>query len=383
MTLLSFSRRNHQPTRADRVAALRALEQLISSVAIPVSVPAERSRLRFMWDHLRSLLARRPYIYYEFQSALFRDQLRGALGRTPPDLVHLDSPDLYGWMPELPDVPITCTHHDIDPLLLRRRAARTRSAILSRYIVHQAGLLEQLERTLCPRFHTNIVMSELDAERLRNLAPGSRILVVPNGVDTDYFCPMPQVTPIADRMVFLGPTSQLANRDAVEYLLSDIFPRVRAHRSTASLQLIGDCPEPDKMRYNAQLGVACLGQVPDVRPHLAEAACSVVPIRVGGGTRVKILDSWAMGKAVVSTSAGCEGLAAVDGENILVRDTSEGVADAVLEVLHNRDLRCRLGAAGRQTVEEQYGWHTVGRGLRRAYGRMIRSDPHVRRPWNG
>jgi glycosyltransferase involved in cell wall biosynthesis len=286
----------------------------------------------------------------------------------------LDSPDLCGWLHELPKGPITCTHHDIDPLLLRRRAAQTRNVILSRYLLHQANLLEQLERALCPRFSTNIVMSELDAQRLRKLAPGSRTLVVPNGVDTDYFRPMPEVTPVADRIVFLGPTSQVANRDAVEYLVSDIFPRVRGRHSTASLHLIGDCPETDKMRYNAQPGVACLGHVPDIRPHVAEACCSVVPIRVGGGTRMKILDSWAMGKAVVSTSVGCEGLAAADGENILVEDTPEGLADAVLEILRDGNLRCRLGEAGRQTVQEKYGWRTVGRGLRLAYWRMMRSE---------
>jgi glycosyltransferase involved in cell wall biosynthesis len=99
--------------------------------------------------------------------------------------------------------------------------------------------------------------------------------------------------------------------------------------------------------------------------------CSIVPIRVGGGTRVKILDSWAMGKAVVSTATGCEGLDTVDGENILVRDTSAGLADALIDVLRSRGLQRRLGAAGRQTVEEKYTWRTVGQDLRRAYWRMM------------
>jgi polysaccharide biosynthesis protein PslH len=371
VTLLSFSRRSHQPTLAAREAARSALEHVSSSVAIPVPVPAEQSDLRLLWDHLRSLVTKQPYTFYQYDSALFRDQLRSTLGGTSPDLIHLDSPDLHRWLPELPEVPTTCTHHDIDPLLLRRRADQTRNPLLSRYLRHQATLLEQLQRVLCPRFSANIVMSELDAERLRQLAPGSHTVVVPNGVDTDYFSPTPDVAPVVDRIVFLGPTYQVANRDAVEYLVADIFPRVRARCSTASLHLIGDCPQPDMMRYNTQPGVACLGHVPDVRPHVAEAMCSIVPIRVGGGTRVKILDSWAMGKAVVSTAAGCEGLDAVDGENILVRDTPAGLADAVMDVLRSRGLQCRLGAAGRRTVEETYAWRTVGRHLRRAYWRMM------------
>jgi hypothetical protein len=130
---------------------------------------------------------------------------------------------------------------------------------------------------------------------------------VPNGVDTDYFSPTPDVAPVVDRIVFLGPTYQVANRDAVEYLVAVIFPRVRARCSTASLHLIGDCPQPDKTRYNAQPGVACLGHVPDVRPHVAEAMCSIVPIRVGGGTRVKILDS-CNGEGRRLHCCRCEGL---------------------------------------------------------------------------
>jgi glycosyltransferase involved in cell wall biosynthesis len=372
ITLLAFSRRNHQPTAADREAARTALQQGALRVASPVPLPAEQSRLRLLWDHLRSLLTQRPYTYYQYQSGAFREQLRKALARASPDLIHLDSPDLYGWLTDLPDAPTTCTHHDIDPLLLRRRAEQSRNAVLSRYVLHQASLLERLERTLCPRFTSNIMMSELDAERLRTLAPGSQTLVVPNGVDMDYFHPRPDVAPVADRLVFVGPTYQAANRDAVEHLVYDVFPIIRARRPTASLHLIGDCPPADKLRYDAQPGVASLGHVPDVRPHIAEAMCSVVPIRVGGGTRIKILDSWAMGKAVVSTSAGCEGLEARDGENILRRDTAAEFAAAVVQLLGDSELRCRLGTAGTQTVERKYAWRTVGRELRQAYWQMIR-----------
>jgi glycosyltransferase involved in cell wall biosynthesis len=371
VTLLAFTRRNHQPTATAREDAWRALEGTVSHVAAPVPVPAERSRLRFIWDHVRSCVSQEPYTYYEYDSGLFRQQLHSALSRTPPDLVHLDSADLYGWRSELAEAPSTCTHHDIDPLLLRRRAAQTRNMLFSRYLLHQANLVEALERRVCPTFGMNIVMSQLDAARLAQVAPGSPTCVVPNGVDIDYFRPTPNVRPSDDRVVFLGPTYQAANRDAVAYLLADIFPRVRSRRPTVALNLVGDCPDAEMTRYNAQPGVTCFGRVPDVRPHLAGAACSVVPIRVGGGTRLKILDSWAMGKAVVSTPAGCEGLNAVDGENVLVRDTPEGLADAILEVLGDRRLRGRLGAAGRRTVEELYSWRRVGTLLREIYWRLL------------
>jgi glycosyltransferase involved in cell wall biosynthesis len=183
---------------------------------------------------------------------------------------------------------------------------------------------------------------------------------------------MPQVRPIAGRIVFLGPTYQFANRDAVEYLIDDILPRIRDRISMASLLLVGENSDFDRKRWEKEPGVTCAGQVEDVRPFLAEASCVVVPIRVGGGTRLKIFDAWAMGKAVVSTAAGCEGLRAVDGENIIIRDTSEAFAEAVRAVLHDPGLMERLGVNARETVNAHYAWTRIGLELRAAYRDLLR-----------
>jgi len=137
------------------------------------------------------------------------------------------------------------------------------------------------------------------------------------------------------------------------------------------LRLIGRNAPVDRKRYDAEPGVAALDYLPDLRPALSEARCCVVPMRIGGGTRVKILDAWALGKAVVSTSIGCEGLDAVDGENILVRDTPAAFADAVLHVLHDAELRARLEHNARRTAVEGYSWNVVGQRLRMAYGELL------------
>ncbi|HEV2130469.1 MAG TPA: glycosyltransferase family 4 protein, partial [Longimicrobiaceae bacterium] len=113
------------------------------------------------------------------------------------------------------------------------------------------------------------------------------------------------------------------------------------------------------------------GYVEDPRPFVRDAACYVVPLRVGGGTRLKILEAWGMGKAVVSTSIGCEGLDAVDGENILIRDTPETFAEAVRAVLHDPELRGRLGAAARATAERRYSWEVIGGPMVRRYLELI------------
>jgi glycosyltransferase involved in cell wall biosynthesis len=368
--LVAFSRVSHQRDRVARDAAWRALQAALTRVAEPTPIPNEHSAFRKLCDHARSLVSGRAYTHYEYASRSFAQRLRAALRAGRPDLVHLDSLDVHRWLPELPrQVPIACTHHDIDPDLLRQRARRL-NPVLRRYLLLQADRLERLTRALCPRFALNVMMSDVDARRLQTLAPGAPTVVVPNGTDTDFFQPSGQ-TPVPGRIVFVGPTYSHPNRDAVDFLLREIWPRIRAADRGASLQLIGGNAPADRARYRAEPGVTVLGQVPDIRPLLVEASCCVVPIRIGGGTRLKILDAWAMGKAVISTAIGCEGLEGVDGANILIRDRPDAMAEAVVQVLHDSRLRARLEDTGRRTATATYDWAVVGQQLRAAYDELL------------
>ncbi len=368
--LVAFSRASHQPDRAARDAARDALQAVAAFVAEPTPIPNEHSALRRLWDHLRSVFSGRAYTYYEYESGDFSERLHALLRARSPALVHLDSPDLHRWLPELGEVPVACTHHDIESELLRRRARRLSPGVLGRYLLLQAARIERLERELCPRLALNVMMSEVDAQRLRVLAPGAATVVVPNGTDTEYFQPN-GVGSVAGRVVFVGPTYSHPNRDAVEFLLQEIWPKLRAADPSATLHLIGRNTPEDRARYAAEPSVTALGYVPDIRPALAQARCCVVPIRVGGGTRLKILDAWAMGKAVVSTPIGCEGLDAVDGENILIRDAPDAIADGLLETLRDGRLRARLERNGRRTATETYSWPAVGERIRSAYGELL------------
>ena len=368
--LVAFYRVNHQRDYAARDAARGALAHVTAFVAAPTPIPNEHSALRKVWDHLRSVMGKRAYTYYEYESHTFADRLGAALRTRAPDLVHLDSLDLHHWLPELPRVPIACTHHDIESELLRLRASRIDRAVLRHYMLFQAQRVERVEQELCPRFALNVMMSAVDARRLETLAPGAVTTVIPNGTDTDYFQPNGTAS-VAGRVVFVGPTYSHPNRDAVEFLLQEIWPRIIAQDPAASLRLIGRNAAAEQARYDAHPGVRALGYTPDIRPALAEARCCVVPLRIGGGTRLKILDAWAMGKAVVSRTIGCEGLDAVDGENILVRDTPQAFADAVAEVLGDAQLRSRLERNGRRTATATYSWSAVGQRIRSVYDELL------------
>jgi glycosyltransferase involved in cell wall biosynthesis len=134
---------------------------------------------------------------------------------------------------------------------------------------------------------------------------------------------------------------------------------------------VGKAPDDVRSSYRERWGIDMVGYVDDIRPYVHEAACSIVPLRFGGGTRLKILDAWAMGKAVVSTTIGCEGLDTRDGENILVADSARDFADAVVRCLDDPALCARLGAAARATAEETYSWDVIGASLVEDYRRLL------------
>jgi len=370
VTLLAFSRRNHQADAASRARAAEGLRAVGVRVREPVTIPSEQSRPAWIATHSKSIASGRPYIYYEYSSPVFAHQLSQALADRPA-LIHIDSLDLYRWLDHLADIPAACTHHSIESELLRLRAGRMGSPGRACYLRLQADLVERVERRYCPKLALNVMVSDLDARRLLTLAPGSRTLTVPNGVDTAAMQPLPDVSPVPGRVLFLGPTYMFPNRDAVDFFLGQVWPAVRGRRPDATFHLVGRNSDGDRASYMTNPGVTCNGSVPDVRPHLAAAECCVVPIRVGGGTRLKILDAWAMGKAVVSTTTGCEGLANRDGGNILIRDDPAAFADAVLDVLNGTDLRQRLAVAARRTAVEIYDWRRIGATIREGYRGLL------------
>ena len=352
----------------DLRAAAAGHEPLDRFGAIEVfSLPQRHSRWRYAWDHLRSAVRRRAYTAYLYESTAFRRRLAELLRSETFDLVHVDSLDLAGYLPACRDIPVVCVHHNVESDLLRRRGAIERSRWRGAYVRYQARLTESVERDWCERVALNVAVSEQDRAVLQRIAPAARVAVVPNGVDIDEFQP----TDVAGTGVaFIGGTTWFPNLDALEFFCADILPHLRAAGANVPARWIGSASPEQRRHYQERYGVELTGYVDDVRPFMREAACQIVPLRAGGGTRLKILNAWAMGKVVVSTSVGCEGLAAADGDNILIRDDPREFASAVLTVLRNDELRRRLGERARATAERLYSWDVIGHELNETYLRL-------------
>lgn len=365
VTALCFFRRSARASAEAVRHGVAKLNEFADVEAFPI--PQEHSRRRLLVDHVRSVLERRVYTVYAYDSEAYRNRLRTLLRNQRFDLVHVDSLDLSGYLADLPDIPVVCGHHNIESALLRRRAAFESSHIRRGYLRLQAKLMEREEQHWASRVDLNLTVSDADRRRLEDIAEGARVVTVPNGVDTSEFRP---ASDAEDGIVFVGGATWFPNRDALAYFAKDILPRIRDARLDANVTWIGRASEALRAEFRDTDGIELTGYVDDIRPYVQRAACYVVPLRVGGGTRLKILDAWAMGKALVTTSIGCEGLDARDGFNALVRDAPEQFADAVVRILSDAELRTHLGRNARRTAEEIYDWDVVGNSLLSAYATL-------------
>jgi glycosyltransferase involved in cell wall biosynthesis len=225
-----------------------------------------------------------------------------------------------------------------------------------------------LERDWAPRVAVNLVVSDLDGERLVRLAPSANVEVVPNGVDTAHFRADPEIRPEPSTMAFAGGMDWYPNRDAMVYFARDIWPRLVSTNARRRAIIIGrNAPSDLTELRDSRLEV--LGFVPDVRPLVSRAAIYICPIRVGGGTRLKILDALAMSRALVSTDLGVEGLDLTPEVHFLRANTPDEFDRQITRLEGDEALRLQLGRAGRELVEKRFSWDVVGQSLLESYER--------------
>jgi glycosyltransferase involved in cell wall biosynthesis len=266
---------------------------------------------------------------------------------------------------------VVIEEHNLEYELMQRSAAEARSTSRRLHYALEAAALKRVELGLLARADLVSVTSEREQELLGALLPGANVVVTPNGVDTEAFAPDPARAETPGRVIFTGFMDYHPNEQAAHYFADTIWPRVRAEVPNATWYLVGAHPPASFKRLAALPGVTVTGPVAETQPYLAAAALAIAPLRVGGGTRIKILEALAMGKAVVTTPLGCEGLDVRSGEHLLVADNPGEFAHAVIRLLRDDARRARLGAAGRALVERQYSWARSGRALVQAVEQCV------------
>lgn len=253
-------------------------------------------------------------------------------------------------------VPFVLGNDNVETILESQIAAAMRwspEGLLRKWEVRKVRTYESY---VASRAALSIVVSETDRDQLKEICPTAQIVVVPNGVDLEQFS---EVGPThSGIVVFTGTLSYLPNIEAVNIIVREIFPKVKALAPQARFRIVGRTP-PESMLKSVQKGVEIIPNVPDIRPYIAEADVVIVPLTSGSGTRIKILEAMGMGKAIVSTSKGAEGLDVKDGYDIVIRDRVDEFAKAVAYLLDQPSTRASLGHNARLTAEQRYSYNSL------------------------
>ena len=335
-------------------------------ITIPRS-EAPKSSFRFYTGVAAHLLDPLPYAVAKYRSRAYRTAVQTCLGEERFDLIVCDFLVPAVNLPSELPCPAVIFTHNVESEIWRRHTETKTGWVNRRLYGSQYRRMLRFEGRTLERFGGILAVSEADRRTFARIYPGTirkPSYVVPTGVDTEYFASAPSEGD-SRRLVFTGSMDWLPNEDAMVYFCREVLPLVRREEPGTTLSIVGRAPTPAVVRLGDEPGVQVTGSVDDVRPFMRDAAVYIVPLRVGGGTRLKIFEAIAMGRVVVSTTIGAEGLPITDGVHVRIADRPEDFARVLVHLLRHPAERRRLEAAARALVAQHYDWSAVAGQLER------------------
>jgi len=357
--LIAFIER---PEDREFVPALQKYCECVTVVPLPLRWPLP----------VRTLVAldpRTPFSARRCESPLLRRAITQATSETAFDVVqieHIHMAQYFSSVAPGSRAAKILTLHNVDSLLTARCGAVEPLALKRLYWQFESKKFARLEQRWLHSLDAVITMSEQDREFVARTVPGSKPVTVDNGVDVEEYDIGSGVNR-EQSVVFTGSLSYPPNADGVNFFLKLVWPLVRSAVPQAACNIVGRDPSHALMAQSGKDGIVVTGPVEDVRPYLARAGVVVVPLRAGGGTRLKILEAMATGNGIVSTRLGAEGLDVRDGRDLVLADEPESFAQATIRILTDVSLRQRLGTAARRRVEDRYDWRFAAEALDRVY----------------
>jgi glycosyltransferase involved in cell wall biosynthesis len=341
------------------------LEELGIRVVLVQDLPPSNS-FRFYAGALANIFSIWPYSVSRHHTRKFTRAIRALIAAESFDLVHCEWTPYASYINAVGRLPMLIMAHNIEATVWRRRAQHASNLPERLFMGLQAWKMAHFEKKCFTRARQVAVVSEEERQTARQWGARAAYLVS-NGVDTEYLHPTGE-TPEPDSLLFLGSLDWQPNRDALQYLLREILPRIQATNPRTKLRVVGRQPA-SKLREQVEglSGVEWVGEVPDIRPHFARAAVVLVPLRIGGGSRIKILESMSMGKAVVATQIGAEGLDVISGVHCLIADSPTDFSQSVAQLLDDPERAIDLGRKGRELVLQQYDWGRMAKILEQAW----------------
>jgi glycosyltransferase involved in cell wall biosynthesis len=362
-----------------------------------ILVPQERSYTPIKLA--RGALGRIPVTVLNYTSRAMAAKLESVLNTDDFDVVQVESIQLAAYLPIIRAARnsplVICDWHNIESDLMRQYGKRTTNPLRRTYARRTASQLEAMERRVAREADANVMVSEPDRARLRHLVPGARAFVIENGVDVGYYTDeqiesayakwrernpgrldpdsiAKDREPLRHRVLFVGSMDYHANIDGAVHFARSVWPQVLEFLPNATLTIVGRNPAAEVRSLADLRGIEVTGTVEDVRPYYREALASVVPLNVGGGSRLKISEGMAAGVPIISTRRGAEGVEANDGESIVLAETANEFCQAIQHVAKDNGKWQQLVTGGRRLVSAKYDWTILGAQLSEIHSRLIR-----------
>lgn len=326
---------------------------------------------RFWLLLLFNVFSRRPFITHRYMKEEARKRIAEIMSKKKIDLVHIDLLHVSPYCEPIAKVPKILVNHNVESVRFLRRLKTEPNPLKKFYFYYQYLKLRHYEKHVSGKFDWCVVVSETDKKMLAELSGDRNFVVVPNGVDVDYFHPNGALVR-ANSLIWVGSMQSPYNADAVDYFLRDIWPHIKAEIPDVIIHFVGASPTKLLQKTASEdKNIRVLGYVEDVRPFMAEAAVFVAPIRSGSGTKIKVLNAMAMKMPVITTAVGAEGINAVNHKDILIADDHHDFAFKTIQMLRNPDRAKELGENGRKVIETHYDWNAIHKKTHKLYKLIV------------
>ena len=319
-----------------------------------------KGTLRFYADVARNVLSRKAFTVGKYDSPEMRRRIAELLEREHYDVLVADFLQPSVNVVDAAFFPKILFQHNVESVIRQRQLSAAGNPLLKAYLYWDWIRLKRFEARAARKFDHCIMVSEQDCRTMHDLYGVTNTTAIPTGVDVDYFKPR-EAEAAGHHLVFTGSMDWFPNEDAMRFFVNEVLPLIRRQLEVTTW-IVGRHPSESVLRLSQDHpDVRVTGTVPDVRPFIDRASVYVVPLRIGGGTRIKIFEAMAMGKAIVSTTIGAEGLPVSNGENIVLADTAQSFAAKVIELLQSPSQRRRIGETARALVVNHYTWDVAAR----------------------
>ena len=346
--------------------ARSALEDICASVTI-VDISTRTSGFPLLFSVLVSFFRKTSLTVSLYNNPEIRRALNSITSQCDFDIVHFDSISFAGYSNTFPQSTKILNHHGAEAYMMRRRIRNERNLLKKAYFFFESKKLDHDEKESLEKFVSNIVVSELDRDILFQHSPKARYTIIENGVDTEFF-DIDHPTKHSNRIIFVGSLDNYSNRDAVLWFCRKVWPLLKTRFPRLRFDIVGGSPPSELLGLSKQdPSISVHGYVDDVRELFRIADASIVPIRDGGGTRIKVLDAFSMRTPLIATSIGTEGLQVIPDEDFLLANTPAEFVDKTRELYAEPDRIENMVRNARKKVEQMYSWDVIGRKLNELY----------------